>query len=104
MPLRLLQRSLFTLLILFFAQLSFAQGIVRGQLIDGKDKSPVIGASVLLISDVDSTQRKGAITDENGRFQIRAGAGIHTLRTQAVGYKSYTRKIQVQDSAIGLGT
>jgi TonB-linked SusC/RagA family outer membrane protein len=61
-----------------------AQNTVTGTVIDGSDKSSVIGASVL----VKGTTNNGAMTDINGQFTIKLPSGKSTLVISSVGYKS----------------
>lgn len=57
---------------------------IRGRVIDGDSKSPVFGATVVVL---DSQPILGSTTDEQGQFRIEnVPVGRHTLRIQSVGY------------------
>ena len=52
---------------------------------------PLAGAAVLRLAPADSSLQEGTLTDEAGRFSLKAGAGGKTLvRVQALGYKTLT--------------
>ena len=83
---------------------SFSQTIkVSGQLIDAADKSPLIGAVVVLINQADTTQQTGVSVDMNGGFTFNTTSGVYKLRAELITYKSLELKITVNASDINLG-
>jgi hypothetical protein len=76
----------------FLSTTSFAQEVnkkISGVLIDANN-SPVAAASVTLLRVADSSTVKGAITNEQGKFELsRINNGIYLLRVTGVGYKKY---------------
>lgn len=61
---------------------AFAQKTVSGKILDAKDNSPLVGASVV----VKGTDR-GSVTDLDGKFELKANSG-ETLIVSFVGYTS----------------
>ncbi len=79
------------------AQTPIAANILRGRVVDAKDNSPVIGATVAEL-DKDSRIVKGATTDIDGNFVIRMNVPTHLLSFSSIGYK--TQKLQVDKKTI----
>lgn len=113
---RFLYRSfcLFTLVFITMCYSAplFAQQVVtvRGKVTDKKDKSGVIGASVI---EVDQNKRTitGVSTDINGNFALRVTNTKHQLVVSYIGYKTFqagvigdrtTINIVLEDNASGL--
>ncbi len=63
---------------------------VSGQVLQGKEKTPVIGATVRVLK-LDT----GTATDENGRFELELPVGKHQLLLQYIGNVDLTQEIQV---------
>lgn len=64
--------------------------VVRGEVVDGGTARPIVGAVVILIDD-HGARRAGVLTDDAGRFAVRAPApGRYTLRIDRIGYASST--------------
>lgn len=92
-------------IICFLASLAAAQsapesantktGIISGRLLDG-NKTPIAYATVTLLRS-DSTVASGALSGEDGRFQIaNTGFGSFILRINAIGFQTlYESTIQV---------
>jgi uncharacterized membrane protein YgcG len=101
MQIRLIPIVLFTL----FALASNAQGVkVQGQIVDAKDNSPVIGASVFLSNLADSTTQKGAVTDFEGVFVIPGvRPGEYKLGTSYISYQPAEMMVRVDTSDVALG-
>ncbi len=79
------------ILVLFFltGQLpSFGQNLtqtIRGKIIDRESQSPLVGASVAIIS---LNPVKGSTTDAEGNFKIeKVPVGRHTLKVNYIGYQ-----------------
>jgi len=72
------------ILLCFFVVPAMAQNkTVTGKVIDSKDGSPIIGASVLAKGST-----SGAVTDINGAFRLTAPASVTTLTVTYIGYVS----------------
>ncbi len=80
------------LIVLFFSQAAFSQGIIRGKVINPVNNDPVAYANVLILNT-----ELGAITDEDGSYEIREiPSGLYNIRASFVGFKSSTRfEVQV---------
>ncbi|HEX6534582.1 MAG TPA: carboxypeptidase-like regulatory domain-containing protein [Gemmatimonadaceae bacterium] len=64
--------------------------VVRGEVVDSGTARPVVGVIVILLDD-HGVRRAGALTDDAGRFAVRAPApGRYTLRLDRIGYASST--------------
>ncbi|WP_026463536.1 outer membrane beta-barrel protein [Adhaeribacter aquaticus] len=75
---------------------------VTGTVVDGKDKSAMPGATVLLTRIPDSA-RTVAITDGSGKFRMEAQNGRFVLKISFLGYVSLQRPVQVT-GPVDLGT
>jgi len=71
---------------------------VNGTVLDQEDKSPVIQATVQLLSLPDSTMAVGDVTDNNGRFSLSVRPGKYVLKVSYVGYLSYLKEYQLTAS------
>lgn len=69
-----------------FAQSSGSRGRVSGVVVDGDDKSPVMQATIQVLSLPDSTMVTGDVTDNYGKFSIAARPGKYVLKVSFVGY------------------
>ena len=82
------------LLIGISTTLSFAQSqsqgkgriTVSGTVMDKEDNSPIMQATVQLLSLPDSTMAVGNVTDNNGRFSLNVRPGKYVLKVSYVGY------------------
>ena len=79
------------ILLLFVGESLFAQnnnkGKVSGVVIDSNDKSPVIQATVQILSLRDSSMIAGNATNLDGPFSISAPIGKYLLKVSFIGYK-----------------
>lgn len=71
---------------------------VSGFVIDNDDKSPVMQATVQLLSLPDSTMAVGNVTDNDGAFSVAARPGKYVLKVSFVGYVPYVKEIQLSSS------
>jgi hypothetical protein len=83
----------------------YAQGVkVQGQIVDAKDNSPMIGVTVILSNLADSTQKKGAITDLEGVFEIQPILpGDYWLSTSYISYLPTEKLLRVDTSLVEMG-
>ncbi|MBQ8520595.1 MAG: TonB-dependent receptor, partial [Bacteroides sp.] len=92
----------FVLLIGIGSAVSFAQTkgrvTVSGTVIDKEDNSPVMQATVQLLSLPDSTMAVGNVTNSNGRFSLEARPGKFVLNVSFVGYTPYLKDVQLTSS------
>jgi len=90
------------LLIGISTTLSFAQSqgrvTVTGTVLDKEDDSPVMQATVQLLSLPDSTMAAGNVTNNNGRFSLQVRPGKYVLKVSYVGYLSYLKQYQLTAS------
>ena len=91
------------LLIGISSTLSFAQGqsqgrgriTVSGTVMDKEDNSPIMQATVQLLSLPDSTMAVGNVTDPNGHFSLNVRPGKYVLKVSYVGYLNYMKQYQL---------
>ncbi len=95
----------FLLLVLLAAvgsAFSFAQTkgkvSVSGTVIDKEDNSPVMQATVQLLTLPDSVMAVGNVTNTNGYFNVEARPGKYVLKVSFIGYTSYTKDLQLSAS------
>lgn len=63
-------------------------GTIKGVVNDKQSESPLMGATIELLNTTDA---KGVVTDENGRFSLNAvPTGRQVIRISYIGYESYT--------------
>ena len=72
-----------------------ARATVSGSVIDKEDNSPVMQATVQLLSLPDSAMVVGNVTDPNGHFSLSARPGKYVLKVSFVGYLSYLKELQL---------
>jgi len=81
---KLLVKGILPLLLLFIAQLSFAQDkTVTGKVTDSKDGSPVARASVQV-----KGSGTGTTTADDGSFRLTVGSNVTTLVVTSVGFEN----------------
>lgn len=68
---------------------------VSGTVIDGADKSPVMQATVQLLSLPDSTMATGFTTDTNGGFRLSAKPGKYVLAVSFIGYTTVRKPVML---------
>ncbi len=89
-----MKRSLpgIALLLVLFPAVLFAQGSMRGTVIDSTTHDPLVGANVHLVGTA-----FGGITDLEGQYRISSiPAGTYHLRVSYVGYKSRERSVTIR--------
>jgi hypothetical protein len=79
------------ILCVFLASLAHAQTaekiLIKGRIIDSRDKLPVIGATVVE-QDKDKRTITGAATDIDGNFAIKVSDVTHKIAISIIGYKT----------------
>ena len=91
-----------TLVLIFslFAGIVSSQSIIlKGKLTNKADKSALVGASLSLSLQSDSTQKKNKVTDTKGGFEFSGlSAGVYMLKVSFSGYEKIEQKINLQAS------
>lgn len=77
---------------------------IEGQILDGSDKSPIIGVGVLLLNERDTTLTSGAATDLDGNFKLQADQGKYRLKISYLGYKTRTLSLELTAEGKNLGS
>jgi hypothetical protein len=78
---------------------------LTGIIADSTDNTTLIGVSVVLQQANDSTQRKGAVTDIDGRFTFtNVAPGRYVLKYSYIGYTTRQRTVAVREPDTDLGT
>ncbi len=63
------------------------KGTIKGKVVDSETKSPLIGASVMLVGT-----RRGSVTDTDGNFTIdNVPVGNYALKFSSIGYKPLSK-------------
>ena len=68
---------------------------VSGTVLDKEDNSPIMQATVQLLSLPDSTMAVGNVTDNDGRFSLNVRPGKYVLKVSYVGYLNYMKQYQL---------
>ncbi len=76
-----------------FAQSGGSRGTVSGTVIDKGDNSPVIQATVQLLSVKDSSMVVGNVTNLDGHFSLSARPGKYLLKISYIGYSPYFKQV-----------
>ena len=75
---------------------TFAQRTVTGKVVEQDTQEAVIQATAALLSGEKVVAN--AVTNTNGAFTIKAPSdGSYTLQVTYVGFKTYTKKINIKD-------
>ena len=69
-----------------WAQNKGGKNSISGTVVDGDDQSPVMQATVQILSLKDSTMITGNVTDLDGNFSLSARPGKYLLKVSFVGY------------------
>src|SRR5207245_493434 len=97
-------RFLLLFLFLFCSLHLFAQYSIQGVAL-GKNNSPLIGASVLLLKSPDSVLIKGTTTELQRKFAVNnVSKGAYILKIKFLGYKDYFTNVEIADKPVDLGT
>ncbi len=91
---------LFIMAFFFLTSASFAQGVIKGKIIDAGNKETLVGATIIL----DGTTI-GTIAELDGTFTLNAPAGDYTVKISFVGFADQQKTVSVQDGrTVDLGT
>ena len=99
------KRLLLILLMPLMAVVALAQRNITGLVVEGDTEEGVPQTTVKLLKP-DSTLAKGALTDLEGRFTVKAPQnGKYIIQVTCVGFKPYTKEVTVSgDKDVALGT
>ena len=75
----------------FISAFSQTKVTIRGKVIDQKDKSPIIGATIVE-SDKDNRVVNGAITDIDGNFVYEMRNQVNSMKVTVIGYTTKSFK------------
>lgn len=101
--LKTVKHTIFLLAVLFANMLYAQQVNISGTVLDKGDNSAMPGVGVMLLAAKDSAFVKGAVTDDNGKFFIQAGANKrYLLKYIFLGYKTVIAPLNVQGVAIAI--
>ena len=104
----MLKFSGFFLCFNFFAMMAFAQNAgMKGSLQDAANKAPVVGATVVIFLQNDSTQKeiKSTVTSSNGSFELTGiDSGNYIIEISSIGYQNLKRPVMLGDSIKDMGT
>ena len=90
----------FLLLFVFNVVVAFAQGSVKGRVLDRKTNTGLEFINVVIRKEGSDKIFKGSITDTDGRFTIPdVPDGNYTLTASSIGYKDATRKFSLTEAA-----
>ena len=95
-----LRRIWILIVFAFISGVSYSQDIVlKGKVMDTGDKSPIAGATVQLVSQRDSTQKKALVTDDKGNFQFSdLQMGAYLIKISFSGYEKIEQKVALRAS------
>lgn len=95
-----MNKLILSLILLILSTTIFAQGIIKGTVVEDETNEPLIGAYVILLSEK-SDQPIGAATDLNGYFEIKdIPAGNYTFEASFVGYKPNKQEVKIKDNTV----
>jgi outer membrane cobalamin receptor len=88
---------LFSLMVLFIAMnfTSFAKGTIKGVVLDSGTKETLIGASITI-----PQTSIGTVSNVDGSFNLKLGAGPHQLTINFIGYQSKTITVNVVEEKV----
>ena len=100
-----MRKHLFIILFLMSSVVVMAQRHVSGVVIESDSQEPVAQTTVKLLR-TDSTLVTGGLTSLEGKFRVTAPkAGTYILQVTCVGFKPYTKRINVTDDKdVAMGT
>lgn len=96
-----MKKRIYFSLLLFLAcvHVAWAQGQIRGRILDKKSNTPLEFINVAIRKQGDTKIFKGAISDTEGSFLITGlPDGQYTLTTSFTGYKDVVRAFSVSKS------
>ena len=77
-------------------------GNINGNVLDGKDKQPLPGATILLTNVTDSIQPEGTISGMDGTFSISVPKGKYEITVSFLGFNKYLDTLLVNKGSLAL--
>lgn len=77
------------------AQEPLRKGSVTGTVLDEGDNSPIVQATVQVLSLQDSTMKAGNVTDLEGRFALNVRPGHYLLKVSYIGYRPFFKPFEL---------
>lgn len=95
-----MKKSLILFLLAFFAVASYAQNrLITGSLSDRDTKEPLTQTTVQLLRAKDSTFVAGTISNNDGKFSVKANDdGRYIVRITSIGYKTVVKRLNIANS------
>ena len=81
---------------------AISQTKISGKIIE--NDSTAIPFAEVVLKNVTSGKLIGSITEDDGSFQLNTTPGNYSLEISFVGQQLFTKKIEVKEDAIDLGT
>lgn len=78
-----------------FAQSGGGRATVTGTVLDGSDKSPVMQATIQILSPKDSAMVTGNVSDLDGNFSLTVRPGKYLLKISYIGYTTHFQQIEM---------
>ncbi|GET44931.1 outer membrane beta-barrel family protein [Capnocytophaga felis] len=95
-------KSFITITTFLFCFLSFGQNTLKGKLVDAATKRVVSDANIILMSIPDSTLIKGAISDDEGVFELVNSSKHSNLMLKILHLEYKTKTIPVKTNDFGV--
>ncbi|MFV0553780.1 MAG: TonB-dependent receptor, partial [Mangrovibacterium sp.] len=95
----ILRKSFLMFSIVLLAIGAYAQGSIKGQVIDATTKQALVGATV-----AEAGTTNGAITDASGNFSLTLSKATSKIKISFIGYASITKWVVVDHASINIGT
>ncbi len=92
--------------IILFAATAYAAptGGIKGNIIDGTDSSPLVGALVE-VEDLSGDDDRQFMAEREGRFHFTGlAAGKYRIKISYLGFEDYTKEVNVGNQTVDLGT
>lgn len=107
-------KQLLSLVLVFATVITYAQGPnaqsknpkkikVTGTVVDDETGDPLEYATLILESVKDPSVVTGGITNQQGKFNVTADAGLYNIKVEFLSYKTYTLNNQNLTKSIDLG-
>ncbi|MGJ8733887.1 MAG: carboxypeptidase regulatory-like domain-containing protein, partial [Cellulophaga sp.] len=107
-------KQLLSFVLLFATVITYAQGPnaqstnpkkikVTGTVVDDETGDPLEYATLILQSVKDPAVVTGGITNQQGKFDVTADAGLYNIKIEFLSYKTYTLNNQNLSKSTNLG-
>ena len=94
-----MNRLLFSWLLLLWATVASAQGLVKGKVLDKQSDEPLSFVNIKVTQKGSTDLIGGGITDVDGNFTVQnLKNGTYTLTVSYIGYRDITREFTISDA------